>query len=314
MSLRRMAVVLNPRAAEGRAAVWAEVEKELAAHAEIAARLETRGDGHDVERIAEMLAGQEVEVLAAAGGDGTVNAAATALLAAGDAAPSLAILPLGTANNVARSLGLESLRAKKAGCVELAVGAAVAGPSRPIDVGEVNGRLFAGSFCLGIDADILALRNRWRRRFALTGSAGGYALYLASCAANLLRPHGGRVRLCVDGVEVRELLYTLNVLNAPVYAGEFRFDADNTCDDGRVDFHLVSNAAAYVWEYRYAWPRHLQYASGKAVQPSPYLRRAAEIVIEIERPVAAQIDGEEIVAADSYHVRVRPGVLSVCTP
>src|SRR6185436_5801125 len=165
---------------------------------EIVARLETRGDGGDVERIAALVTSNDVDVLAAAGGDGTVNHAATALLASAEA-PPLAILPLGTGNTVARSLGLASLRAKQAGCVELAVDNAAAGSLRWVDVGHVNGRLFVGAFGLGIDADILGLRNRLCRRLRLTGTAGGYALYLASCAANLMRSHGGRARVHVDG-------------------------------------------------------------------------------------------------------------------
>jgi len=40
--------------------------------------------------------------------------------------------------------------------------------------------------------------------------------------------------------------WPLLVTNTPLYAGEFRFDADNSCDDGRLDLHLFSGPFDYL--------------------------------------------------------------------
>lgn len=51
--------------------------------------------------------GTSLELVVIAGGDGTVRAVTTHLAARGDAVPPFSVLPLGTANNIARTLGIE---------------------------------------------------------------------------------------------------------------------------------------------------------------------------------------------------------------
>lgn len=306
---RRVALVLNPHAAAV-GPVRAVLEAALRSRAELAAEIETRGDGADVARIVAAIESGGIDVLVAAGGDGTVNDAAAALIAAREPGPALAILPLGTGNNVARSFGLESVRQPASPAMELALRSATEAEPRAIDAGEANGRIFVGSFCLGMDADILVLRNRWRQR--LSTASGGYALYLASCAANVFRPHGGEARLVVDGVEERRRIYNLGVINAPLYAGEFRFDAGNDADDGQLDLHLVAGATEYLTEYPRAWRRHLRFSRGETVQPSPILRKVRELEIELDRATPAQIDGEQVAPAAAFRIRVLPDALRIC--
>jgi diacylglycerol kinase (ATP) len=66
------------------------------------------------------------------GGDGTLNAAAPALVKTG---LPLGILPLGTANDLARTLEISSDPIAAAQII-------AAGHTRTLDLGEVNGRLF----------------------------------------------------------------------------------------------------------------------------------------------------------------------------
>ena len=89
------------------------------------------------------------------------------------------------------------------------------------------------------------------------------------------------------------------MVNAPIYAGPFRFDGANDCADGLLDVHAVTSAGEYLSEYPSAWLRYLRVQGGARAAPSPLLRRAREIRVEFERPVAAQADGEELGAATS---------------
>ena len=127
----------------------------------------------------------------AAGGDGTVRDVVQAVL---DVAlpdpPAVAIVPLGTANNFARSLGLLSLRRDGDAAVECLRRTLADGRERVIDVGLANGCCFVGSFACGMDADILATRNRWRSRLRLRS---GYALYLAQIVLALRTPRAQRI-------------------------------------------------------------------------------------------------------------------------
>jgi diacylglycerol kinase (ATP) len=306
--------VVNPRS-RARARLRAQALATLRESAGPLVELETRGDAEDATRLAALLDAEAPDVLVAAGGDGTVNLALRALLDTKCVErTALAFFPLGTGNNAARSFGLRALGDGEA-ALALALAAIASGQRRRIDVGTVAGRPFLGAVAIGMDADVLALRNRWHRRIAPRGVEGGYGLYLAGFAANLLAgPHGGAARLVLDGVRETCALYNLAVVNAPVYAGPFRFDAANDCADGLLDVHAVASAGEYVSEYPRAWLRHLRLERGGAARPSPRLRRAREIRVDFERPVAAEADGEEIGAAAAFEIRALPGAIRVCMP
>lgn len=254
------------------------------------------------------------EILVAAGGDGTVGAAVDAIVRLDPSErPALALFPFGTANNIARSLGLMSGRRGGARAIRCAIEAALSGRERRIDLGRVGERYFLGSFALGIDADILAVRNHYTRRFFGSKLVRGYPLYLWSTAQCLTTARATAARVCIDG-RARELdVYNLLVTNTSVYAGEFRFHAGDPSADALLDLHLFDGAFDYVTRYAAAWLRHLRHERGAPVASPPKLDSAACIEVELERPVRAQLDGEEIgqlntctlaVAAESLTVRV----------
>lgn len=312
MSQLRVGAVVNARLrARGRG--FAHALARLGESTRVVAELDTRGDDSDVWRVVELLRDAEPEVLVAAGGDGTVGLALRALFEAKRAEhTALAFLPLGTGNNAARSFGLRALR-EGAGALERAVAAIAAGPRRASDVGLLDGRPFLGSVAIGMDADVLALRNRIQRR--LGGLATGYGLYLGGALASLLKSgHGGRARLSLDGVSETREIYNLAVVNAPVYAGPLRFDGENDCADGLLDVHAVASGWEYVAEYPSAWLRYLRVRQGTKAGPSPLLRRARAIHVELERPLPAEADGEEIGASASFRFSVLPRALRVCVP
>jgi diacylglycerol kinase family enzyme len=312
MSLRA-GVVVNGRLRARRQSLPRVLER-LRDRTRVVAVLDTRGDDTDLRRLLALLVEAEPEVLIAAGGDGTAGLALRALLEAGrTGATALAFLPLGTGNNAARSFGLRALRGSE-GALERALGAITAGTRRAVDVGLLDGtRPFLGSVALGMDADVLALRNRIQRR--LGGSSGGYALYLGGALASLLAgAHGGRARLSLDGVEATGMLYNLAVVNAPVYAGPLRFDGVNDCADGLLDVHAVASGWEYFEEYPSAWLRYLRVRRGEKVPPSGLLRRARALEVEFERPVAAQADGEEIGSGARFRFGALPRAVEVCVP
>ena len=309
----RVAVVVNSRTSVSER-LRGHVLARLRESASVVAELVTSGGPSDGERLAQLSSSHEPDVLVAAGGDGTVSLALRALLDAKCAKrTALAILPLGTGNNAARSFGLRALR-DGADAVALAIRAIVAGPRRAIDIGLLDGRPFLGSVAIGMDADVLALRNRLHQRVAGLGLDAGYALYLAASLGSLLSQHGGPARLTLDGETERLDLFGLCVVNAPVYAGPIRFDAANDCADGLLDVLALRSGREYVAEYASGWLRYLRAGSGAAVAPTPRLRRAREIRVDFERPVAAQADGEWLGVAASYRIAVLPGGLRLCLP
>jgi diacylglycerol kinase (ATP) len=101
--------------------------------------------GHARE-LAAAAAATAAEVVAAWGGDGTVNEVASAL-AGSDVA--LAVIPAGSGNGLARMLGVPADPRR-------AIDHFLQAPERRIDVGEIDGRLFVNIAGVGFDAHVAA--------------------------------------------------------------------------------------------------------------------------------------------------------------
>ena len=123
-----------------------------------------------------------------AGGDGTLNRVVRAL---GGLDVPIALLPLGTANDLAHALGIP----------QNVLGAAhrvVEGRLRRLDVIEVNGEPFVTVGGLGLAADAALAANRLRRSVRLRraiGALGRHVYPLAAAGAILFRPMRHRIRL-----------------------------------------------------------------------------------------------------------------------
>src|SRR5688572_9538807 len=98
---------------------------------------------------ARRLADGRYAAIVAAGGDGTVSAVAAGL--AGTGTP-LAVMPLGTLNHFARDLGMSK-------DLDECARAIARGETMPIDVGEVNGRVFINNASIGIYPEIVMERD-----------------------------------------------------------------------------------------------------------------------------------------------------------
>lgn len=104
----------------------------------------------DAERLAAALEPAPGTMVAAAGGDGTINEVINGLLANPAARDlPLAILPLGTANVLAAEIGLR--------CDAESVADYICnGQAQPITLGRVNGRYFVMMAGVGFDAQVVA--------------------------------------------------------------------------------------------------------------------------------------------------------------
>ncbi|HEX6616619.1 MAG TPA: diacylglycerol kinase family protein [Gemmatimonadales bacterium] len=145
-----LALVLNP--GSGGASGEATPERVVRLFEEHGreARVVPIGAGADIGAAARQAVEDGCSVLVAGGGDGTVSAAAGALV--GTTVP-LGVLPLGTLNHFAKDLGIPLELAE-------AVGVVARGRVREVDVGEVNGRIFLNNSSLGVYPRIVELRSR----------------------------------------------------------------------------------------------------------------------------------------------------------
>ncbi|RLF56573.1 MAG: hypothetical protein DRN37_08025, partial [Thermoplasmata archaeon] len=147
---RRVKVIFNPNAGVGRFRVDETALRDefgkAAYRAGVSLDLDiekTSEMGHCTE-IAREAVRSGFDVIAAAGGDGTVMEAVNAIAGTGSL---LGIVPIGSGNDTIVSIKGD---ASRSGCIEDIISG---GPSR-IDVGEMNGMLFLNVVGLGLDAEI----------------------------------------------------------------------------------------------------------------------------------------------------------------
>lgn len=156
----KVALVLN--ASSGALLAWPdgalEIERKLLdAGFEIGAV--SVGDGADLVARLSRVRELPVEAVVVAGGDGTIGAAAEALMGSDKA---LAPLPFGTMNLLAKDLGLPP-------DLDLAIEALRDGEIEAIDVGEVDGHVFLCNSMLGMPARLAERRERHRANMGWLG-------------------------------------------------------------------------------------------------------------------------------------------------
>jgi diacylglycerol kinase family enzyme len=108
----------------------------------------------DVARDAVARARAEQGIVVAVGGDGTINTVAQAVLGSGLA---FGVVPQGTFNYFSREYGIPSDTAEAARLL-------LDGRVRPVQVGQVNERVFLVNASLGLYPDLLENRETWKRQ------------------------------------------------------------------------------------------------------------------------------------------------------
>ncbi len=304
--LRRAAVVINPTKVPDMAAVQAQI---AAVCAELGwdeplcleTTAEDTGQGQTRQALAE-----NVDVVCALGGDGTVRCVAEVL--AGTTTP-LALLPSGTGNLLARNMEipLDDL--------DTSMRTALAGRNRHVDVGrlhvdtdgdgtEVTEHVFLVMAGMGFDAAVMAdapedlkakvgwpayvvsgLRNLRGERFRATVSVGGAA------------PTETRARTIVVG-NCGRLLAGITLL------------PDAEIDDGILDCVVISPKTLAGWVA----------VSGRVMRQTTAANRridhwaSTHFEVRVEQPQVVQLDGDVLRPARALRAFVDAGSLAVRIP
>jgi YegS/Rv2252/BmrU family lipid kinase len=171
----------------------------------------------------------DVDRVVLAGGDGTMNAAAPALL---ETRLPFAIIPLGTGNDLARTLGIPDDPAE-------AARVAAGGHVRAIDVGLANDVPFFNVASVGFGVELTrALTRDAKRRWGKLGYAMAGLRVLAR-----FRPFSAAIR-CGDEV-VRSRTVHVAVGNGRHFGGGMTVSERSRIDDGTLD--VFSLEVGSVW-------------------------------------------------------------------
>ncbi|MGE0500842.1 MAG: diacylglycerol kinase family protein [Rhizobiaceae bacterium] len=141
-----------------------------------------------IEELGRAARGRKSDIVMAGGGDGTISAAAAAL--AGNR-KALAILPAGTMNLFARSLGIPL-------ALDEAVAAFATGKVIAVDVASANGRVFVHQFSVGLHAKMVHLREKMNFRSRL----GKIRASARAAASAILNPPILNVTLKIGEAEI----------------------------------------------------------------------------------------------------------------
>lgn len=261
--------------------------------------------GHAAE-LARGAVASGYDVVAALGGDGTVNEVANGL--AGTHVP-LGIIPGGGADVLARSLGIPREPVRAAGHLLARLG----GPARRIGLGRAGDRYFTFACGIGLDGAIVRHVEGHPRLKRL----GGYAYYLwsglrlAMLGYDLRSP---RVRMRWGPALEREregLTFLISQNGRPF---TFLFGRPmNVCPRASVDLGLDCLGVGAVG--RLGLLRMILQTFGSAGhvrrRDVAYVHDATRIEVECARPLPVQADGEDLGDHDRLVLESAPGALSV---
>lgn len=248
----------------------------------------------DAARLAEELRVAGERLIAVCGGDGTVKEVASVL--AGRAV-SLAILPGGTGNALARDLGIP---------IDLAAAVALAcGPHkiRSVDMGRLGERLFILRASLGLETEILRTAGR-----ELKDQLGPLA-YPLSAWQSVARVPFTRYTLTIDGQTTTIVGVQCTVANsAQMGVGGLNLAQGANVSDGLLDVIVLTHVD---WDSIASIATSNLFGQDMGVEVQHW--RGREIRIEAEPPQAAAIGGE-IVAQTPVTASVWPGALNIVVP
>jgi diacylglycerol kinase (ATP) len=218
--------------------------------------------------------GKDASLIIVGGGDGTLNAAAAGIHALGR---PLGILPLGTANDLARTVGIPF-------DLESAVNVIRNGVQRTIDLGTVNGHMFFNVASVGISSDLAReLDPDVKRRFGRFG-------YAIAGIRVLGRAKPFRATIKTANETLRTTTLQIAVGNGRYYGGGNVIEEGAEIDDAIL--RLYSLEFAKAWKIILSFHRFRRGTHGNLEEVQTL--HSDQIEIHTSRPRPVNADGELI--------------------
>lgn len=260
--------------------------------------VQTETPGHALELVRQAVA-DGVERVVAVGGDGTCNEIANGLMSVADETVIMGLIPSGSGNDWAVSLGIPLDVA--GACVTLKNGSA-----QVIDMGRVTvddtARYFVNIVGLGLDAEVAqdTQRTTWLR---------GFPRYLLSVFRVLIAGQWPYLaEFGYNGQQIQQPLVLLAVGNGTRAGGGFLLTPDAKMDDGLFDIcHAPQMSRLRLLSLL---PKAL---NGKHIyHPLVTMARSDVVEVTVEDGIPGHIDGETLcVDGHRFKFEILPGALRV---
>ena len=243
------------------------------------------------------VARDDVDVVLAGGGDGTISAAATAIM---NTEKTLAVLPAGTMNLFARGLGIELT-------LERSIEEHARGQMKAVDVATANGRPFVHQFSIGLHARLVQMRSR----FEYGSRIGKMWASVRAGMAVLRHPPSIDISLQVGEAEIRSTTTGLGISNNLFGEGHLPY-ADKP-DGGVLGIYIAGPAT----RLQLAW-LFLAMTLGRLRETEIVEIHECEMAtLTILSPLRRHrcvIDGELAVLEKKTVVKIHPKALKVMVP
>lgn len=272
---REIALFVNPTSGKGKGARLAGPAAERLRRAGAEVDVVIGRDADEASALLRDRVAAGVDAVVAVGGDGLVNLALQVV--AGTDLP-LGVVPAGTGNDFARALGLDLDDPLAAADQVTQV------QPRPVDLGRVDGRWFAGVLGSGFDSMVNERANRmsWPR---------GRARYNLAILAELRTFRPVPFELVVDGELWRTEAMLVAVGNSASYGGGMRVCPDARLDDGLLDVTVLGPISKPEFIRVFPTVYKGTHVDHRAVS----VRRAGLVSLRAEG-VTAYADGERVAA------------------
>ncbi|MDB5721319.1 MAG: sphingosine kinase [Alphaproteobacteria bacterium] len=255
-------------------------------------------DPKDLDRnCAEIIKEAGVDALVAAGGDGTISTAAGAV-AGTDMV--LGVLAMGTLNHFARDAGIPLE-------LDAAVAVIAAGHSRPVDVAEVNGRVFINNSAVGLYPELVREREKQQKHL---GRSKRVAMLSAGLRA-FWRFSRRRLTIRIGGREAPIETPLLFVGNNRYEMTPLALGKRERIDGGKLCIYapLARSPLHFLWVA-------IRAVLGREREQKDFVTLdASEAEIRSSRPrLAVATDGEAAIMDTPLNYRIRAGALKLLVP
>ncbi len=238
--------------------------------------------GHAL-KLAENAVNLNFDVIAAVGGDGTINEVATAVESSGKI---MAIIPSGSGNGLARTLKIPLDNAKAIARINLL-------NTTKIDTGVFNGKKFFNMAGMGFDAHISALFAGDKKR--------GFQGYIKTTLKEIAKYKPENYSVEVDGRIIEREAFMLSIANSSQYGNNAHVSPEASVKDGLLDVCIIKPFPLL------AFPALGYRMFAKSAQYSPYVEiyRGLDIKIKRTKKGPIHLDGEPFMMDELLSIGVK---------
>ena len=293
---REVEIIINVRSGTSSKEEAGNQLVELFRQSGIEARISLAKSGESLVELARQAVNGDATTIVAGGGDGTINAVASALI---DTGKTLGVLPLGTLNHFAKDLMIPL-------DLEGAARTIITNHTVRVDVGEVNGHIFLNNSSLGLYPSIVHRREHRQR----LGHGKGPAFIWAAFSVMRRYPFLD-VRLNIDGREISSRTPFVFVGN-----NKYEMESFNIGRRARLDAEQLSLYFSHRTSRLGLVMLALRALLGRVEKAEQFVAMCTtEVSIATPRSrIRVATDGEVTIMEPPLRYRIRPLALRVIVP